>query len=112
MPVPMKKKSWMVFSKSGVSVKDSEWKKVLKSWHKKVKKINNKKKIYVTQYQREDKVALIRVHKDRWILRSICGPAYFWNGRGWEFKTKVDEDNFFFTEKEGLKLLSKVKPMS
>jgi hypothetical protein len=78
--------------------------------------IEKKMNIAITQYEREDGVLLFRCHnpKNKWMLRSILGPAWFWDPteNKWiinpSSSTNTWEDThsrFLVTEEEGLKLL-------
>lgn len=70
-------------------------------------------KIIITQYEREDGVVLLRCRepRDKWILRTILGPAWFWNPveDRWIISLKLDDyTQFCLSEKDGLELLKTV----
>jgi hypothetical protein len=75
-------------------------------------------KVQITQYEREDGVTMFRCHdRDGWIIRSILGPAWFWdpNLNVWVVVSAYATDYFSrccVTEKQGLKLLETIQKKS
>jgi len=75
---------------------------------------DNSMKIEATTYTREDGVCLIK-SMNHWWLRSICGPAWFWNPSTaeWEIEHNHDlYDRFNLTKEQGMKLLETIEKKS
>lgn len=71
-------------------------------------------KIFPTQFGREDgKIVAICVKNDKWILRSICDPSWFWNKKinDWEiYHTAHYSADCSLTKDEALSLLPTLDP--
>lgn len=70
-------------------------------------------KIIVSEYTREDGVQAIRIKEGQWVLRSILGPAWFWDVtiNDWQISTMrgFQLESFAMTVDKALTLLAVVK---
>lgn len=71
-------------------------------------------KIEVTSFRREDGVTLMKTLQGQWMLRSICGPAWFWDTEenNWMIPSREDHDlrdSLRFSLDHGMVLLNTVK---
>jgi len=73
-----------------------------------------KHQIAPSAYQRLGSKLELLQHRTGWVLRDICGPAYFWNParQTWDIAHAIKEFEPYLLQLEaGLELLATVEPM-
>lgn len=49
--------------------------------------------IRISEFRRDDGVTMILHSEDRWLIRKIFGPAWFWrDGIGWQICTRMSKE--------------------